>query len=383
MKYYFLTLICLLFASPGFTQGDKNQYDADGKKHGMWVVTWPSGKKKYEGNYHHGEPDGEFTYYHENGKVKGKMNHFRVEEGAGTACHMYHNNGKLLAKGSYVNREKDSLWLYYSAKGVLTGEEFYRDGKKHGVWKTYFAENGKLAELITYYYGNRKGKWEQYFVSGKPKFEGKYAKGRLDSVATWYSPKGGITKRGAYKDGDKEGKWLYFDEDGKEIKWEKYWQGVLVYSTEEKLHYYDGELTQNQNGEMVMSPSSKLRGREYFIKERVTHAEYFTRGGKKDYEGYYRLDMKDSIWTYYNDGGGVDSIKFYNLGEQLGTMQIMEGNRVVVEKTYENNVLHGPYHEYYLSGNAKLVGEYRDGEKVGRWTWYTEDGQVARKEEYE
>lgn len=41
--------------------------------------------------------------------------------------------------------------------------------------------------------------------------------------------------------------------------------------------------------------------------------------------------------------------------------------------------LHGEYMEFYKDGTTRCKGKYRKGRKVGRWTYYTEEGTVSEK----
>jgi antitoxin component YwqK of YwqJK toxin-antitoxin module len=51
----------------------KNQYNADCKQHGYWVIYWFNGKLRYKGNYVNGEKHGYWQrYYYSNGKLKSK-----------------------------------------------------------------------------------------------------------------------------------------------------------------------------------------------------------------------------------------------------------------------------------------------------------------------
>lgn len=45
-------------------------------------------------------------------------------------------------------------------------------------------------------------------------------------------------------------------------------------------------------------------------------------------------------------------------------------------------VRHGPYVRWYRSGRKALEGEYRDGEKTGRWTFWHANGQKKEQGEF-
>jgi len=58
---------------------------------------------------------------------------------------LYYDDGKVEAKGKYIDKNKDSVWTYYDAHGKMTATESYANGAKDGVWKIYYG-NGKVSE---------------------------------------------------------------------------------------------------------------------------------------------------------------------------------------------------------------------------------------------
>ena len=76
-----------------------NQYNENGKKHGLWKYYDEDGKLIGGGCY-------------ENGKEVGPWK-------------TYWNNGKLLSEGCYKNGEKIGIWKYYDKNGILTEEKTY------------------------------------------------------------------------------------------------------------------------------------------------------------------------------------------------------------------------------------------------------------------
>jgi hypothetical protein len=48
----------------------------------------------------------------------------------------------------------------------------------------------------------------------------------------------------------------------------------------------------------------------------------------------------------------------------------------------ENNRLHGKYIEYWENGVVKVKGKYKQGEKSGRWRFYTDAGKLERRERF-
>ena len=45
-------------------------------------------------------------------------------------------------------------------------------------------------------------------------------------------------------------------------------------------------------------------------------------------------------------------------------------------------MLIGLYIEWYKNGQKKKEGNYKDENKIGKWTFYNEDGSVKKVKEY-
>lgn len=73
-----------------------------GERNGIWLHRYTSNdKKRFEGNYVNGQPDGEHVYWHE--------------------------DGKLWKKGKFIYGRKDGDWKYYDELGVLILTITYKD----------------------------------------------------------------------------------------------------------------------------------------------------------------------------------------------------------------------------------------------------------------
>jgi len=82
-------------------------------------------------------------------------------------------NDELVEKGSFINGEKDDLWVTYSRKGTLIREVTYNNGLLDGVIKLYHT-NGKPKLIGQFDKGNKVGKWTYYTIKGKTLSEGNY-----------------------------------------------------------------------------------------------------------------------------------------------------------------------------------------------------------------
>jgi len=205
----------------------QNVSDEQGRKQGEWTVKDKQGRIQYKGQFHDDIPYGTFTYYYKNGSIRAVSSIYQGGQNSFTKT--YHENGTLMAEGKFVNREKDSIWNYYSDKpgNKLVAIEVYKNNSKDGVWTTFYP-NGQVAEKITYQNGKQNGAWKQYFEDGSLKFKVDVSNGEKEGLFTAYYPGGVVSISGTYKNGNKNGTWMYFDENARKTKREVYENGIMV-----------------------------------------------------------------------------------------------------------------------------------------------------------
>ena len=218
------TLLIILFATIGlFAQ--TNQTDSKGKQHGLWKKYDDKGNLLYEGNFNHGVPVGTFHYYYSNGKLKSTT--LFIEGTHKVHTSMYDVNEKLASEGNFIDQIKDSIWNYYNPKGTLIKSEAYRNGQRHGWWRTYSSETGQLLEECHYDNDKANGERKTYFTDGKISTESHYINGDMSGKFTSYFPNGKIFYTGTYLNGLETGEWKYFDENGNPRKSVEYKLGKV------------------------------------------------------------------------------------------------------------------------------------------------------------
>jgi antitoxin component YwqK of YwqJK toxin-antitoxin module/PP-loop superfamily ATP-utilizing enzyme len=146
--------------------------------------TYDNGKIRYTGTFKNDIPVGTFTYFFE--KEGGKMSEitYRGESGIGYAV-AYHTTGIKQAEGLYNKQLKDSVWTYYSRKGILTQRESYTMGQLNGPRITYW-ENAKVAEIVDFKDGEENGRWVRKWDNGTLRTKGTYKGGMLEDECIYY-----------------------------------------------------------------------------------------------------------------------------------------------------------------------------------------------------
>lgn len=91
-----------------------------------------------------------------------------------------------------------------------------------------------------------------------------------------------------------------------------------------------------------------------------SHKEYHP-GGQLKIEGQYdQNSQRTGLWISYYENGSKWS-----------------------ESYYVNGIQDGHSLTFFPNGQVRFVGEYKQGEKVGEWTFYNEAGEVTKTEVFE
>ncbi|MBR6412769.1 MAG: hypothetical protein IKS41_06400, partial [Alphaproteobacteria bacterium] len=136
----------------GEYKGLYQEYDKNGT---LRIEATLSGRKDYYGPW---PVNGEFTSYHENGKVE---EHYHAVMGKKTGLYEKRSQeGIILERCSYKDGELDGTFEEYYPSGKVKMTCAYKDGKKEGPSKCY-AEDGRVLESANYKDGELDGPYEK------------------------------------------------------------------------------------------------------------------------------------------------------------------------------------------------------------------------------
>lgn len=156
----------------------------NGIAHGYYLRFYPNGRFSLLMNYVDGQPTG-FEQYHENGTIKAKtVDSFDVQ-----FVLRYNENGVLLQKERLKNKLLEGPSYSYYDDGSIESIVYYKNGKKHGLFRLYYRTKKLKAECIFvndsidglfktwtedgfygeeyFKMGKRVGVWKYYYPSGK------------------------------------------------------------------------------------------------------------------------------------------------------------------------------------------------------------------------
>lgn len=161
--------------------------------------------------------------------------------------------------------------------------------------------------------------------------------------------------------GKKQGAWKKLDD-----------QGTVIYVGQFKDDKPYGMFTYFDTDGMKMTEMNFLTGGP------VAYAKMYYYDGKLQAEGKYLNQKKDSVWNYYNtDGVFLSTETWVNAKKEGKAIVYHPGTKQAASITiYKNDIIEGPYVEYYLDGQKKMEVTYIAGNMEGTATWYYTDGRI-------
>lgn len=185
-----------------------NQFDANGKRTGVWSKYYDNGDIRYKGTFENGKEVGRFTFYNQGSPYPSIVKVF--SKNSDTATVKFYNKSRLKTEGKMIGKERVGKWTYYFSDGKrVFSEEHYKNGKLDGSVKNYYG-NGKLTEETFYKDGKKDGTSKIYTEQGVLIEDVNYKDDKLNGLASYYDIKGVIKEKGNYKDGARSGKWEYY-----------------------------------------------------------------------------------------------------------------------------------------------------------------------------
>lgn len=207
-RLLFVLLFLSAFLPKSIVAQKINQFDANGKRTGVWTKRYNNGNIRYSGEFIAGKEIGVFKFY----KKRSNLPHIIKEfsKTSDTASVKFYNYlGKLKTQGKMIGKKRVGKWTYFFADGKKLSEEEYKNGKLDGLLVNYYPNTKKTNE--TYYKnGVKDGLSKTYTDDGVLIEEVNYANGKLDGPAKYYDLKGVIKEKGDYQNGKRMGKWEFY-----------------------------------------------------------------------------------------------------------------------------------------------------------------------------
>lgn len=207
-KALLTTVLFLLGFSISEAQNGINQFDSEGKRHGVWRKKYNNGRIRYSGKFVHGKEIGTFKYYSAaSSEFPIAVREYNNNDNKAKVT-FYTDKGLIESKGSMIGKKRIGKWLYFHEDGkTVMSEENYVDGKLHGAYKTFF-KDGKPTEVANYKDGKLNGNYKKYAIKGHIYQDLNYLNGLLHGEVKYYSRKTGeLVTKGQFKNDKRVGTW--------------------------------------------------------------------------------------------------------------------------------------------------------------------------------
>ncbi|NRB58791.1 MAG: toxin-antitoxin system YwqK family antitoxin [Winogradskyella sp.] len=209
----YLVFIFTITLTVGFAQKSVNQYDKNGKRHGLWTKDYHgTDQKRYEGTFYHGKEIDTFNYYTlHNGKSV--LSAIKVFNDKDSISHVtfYTSTKKVISEGQMNGRKYIGKWIFYhkNSTDIMIEEHYNDNGQLHGKRKVFY-KNGIVAEETSYVNGKLDGMSIWYTEKDKILKKSMYKNDMLNGESIYYDSEGYVTSQGNYVDNRKEGIWKYY-----------------------------------------------------------------------------------------------------------------------------------------------------------------------------
>jgi len=323
--------------------------------------------------------DGHKKFYFENGTIssEGIIKNGKPEG----YWKNYYSNGIKKSEGNRKNFLLDSNWIFYNEFRDTTYKINYKEDKKNGLKITYsdscniILEENFLADIkqgiTTHYYDTlEKIKWKEINYEDNIENGSAYEYGLDGRLITIMIYKKGtlIGKENINRydtQNKKTGVWKKFHTKNGKLKEEATYKNDLLNGY---LKEYDlkGKLI---NAVLYIDGEPQLFAEELFNLD--IKKEYHTNGQIKK-EGTYDITGKEhGKFKYFNTNGEIEKVEIYDHGVLLAKGMIDDADR-----------RQGYWEEYYINGELKSKGNYKDGKKIDNWEFYFANKQLLQKGNY-
>ncbi len=215
-----LSIVILFFISSVISAQSINQFDAGGKRHGIWKKNFDGTNQiRYEGAFSHGKEIGLFKFYKyiKKRSVLTATKQFNENDNI-TDVKFLSSIGKVISEGKMNGKIYIGKWIYFhnNSTKIMTLETYNDEGELQGKRFVYY-KNGQIAEEANYVNGSQEGVSTWYSKKGVVLKAFIYENNELHGIAKYYDEESILLVEGSYKRGKKTGIWKYYT-NGKLVK---------------------------------------------------------------------------------------------------------------------------------------------------------------------
>ncbi|MBL4707207.1 MAG: hypothetical protein JKY48_02035 [Flavobacteriales bacterium] len=304
----------------------------DGKPDGYWITYFPNELRKSEGSRKEFKLDGTWKFYDNKGNIVNKIN--------------------------YLFDKKSGVYQYFDHNCMLIKEEVYKEDRIFGTTKELYADSSKVLIKKTI-----------PFVNGRKEGIGyEYAKDERITAIITYKKNFVVSNEGINKRDNrdlKQGIWKEYYSN-KRLKIEERYKNGLLNGYVKKY---------NKQGKLKKA-TLYLNGKEQSDEDNIAdfdiYTSYYSNGKPKYTSVYNKAGKKDGVANSYSRDGEIIASEIYKNSYLL--------KKGIIDK---KGLYQGKWEEYYLTGQLKSKGEYKNGKKYGKWEYFFSNGKLEQKGVYD
>ncbi|MDL2241202.1 hypothetical protein LJC69_06205, partial [Bacteroidales bacterium OttesenSCG-928-K22] len=311
----------------------------------------------------------------------------------------YYESGNLSSEGTLVNGKPNKYWKSYYENGNIKSKGNRENFELDGIWK-FFSEEGKLNLSIEYKNGKKNGNRITY---QKEVIVSEYFKEDIkEGMSYTYDYDNNVLKSVNYNNDLPNGWMKEYDKNGRIVQITRYRSGFIVSS--EWINRIDNNGLK-QGRWVEFHDNDNISKEEFYINDKLTgYAKYYDRNGNLidvfRYEnGNKVIDSKEVIKVdikkdYYSNGklktiatyknGIADGVRreYDSIGNITESFVFSEGFLVGEGLIDEQMKRHGDWKDFYKDGTLRAEGKYSDGNKIGKWIYYHNNGNIEQEGYY-
>ncbi|MDL2242884.1 hypothetical protein LJC25_04060 [Bacteroidales bacterium OttesenSCG-928-K03] len=168
-------------------------------------------------------------------------------------------------------------------------------------------------------------------------------------------------------------------------------------------------ITYSQTSDTIFYETGKIKIIRTKISDNEVYGRFFAENGRTLIaEGKYVDKERDSLWSFYNYNGILNSTETYDSGKKNGISHIYYPDGTIGETLeWQNDLKHGVWKQFFSNGITKTDANYIDGELNGEikffhpnsklnihgyykngardslWLYFDDQGNLLNEEKYE
>lgn len=171
---------------------ESGTYDSLGRKDSVWETFHPGGKPASRQEYASGLWSGTIEAWDDSGRVTEKG---RFTEGTGTR-ERFRPDGRLAARDSFFRGKRAGVAEVYAGRGTVLRRTWYREGEPDSLRQWH--ANGTLSLQGGYRDGKRDGVWKEWYANGKAKEISPYDTGTFHGERRFFDSTGRLFRTQQY-----------------------------------------------------------------------------------------------------------------------------------------------------------------------------------------